>query len=149
MSKSKYFFMNGQKYFINSELTILEIVKYFNYNASLLVLEYNSTICKKENYFRSANPTASVTSASPTSHTLSSSVIQTRSYLKYVTTRSAATTPARQRNWRVSYIPMTTLKSIWTIHFKCNTTCKRIKWIESSALVYSCAKFSRFHTTLT
>ena len=36
MSKSQYFFLNGQKYFIDSELTILEIIKYFNYNTSLL-----------------------------------------------------------------------------------------------------------------
>jgi sulfur carrier protein len=50
MSKSKYFFLNGQKYFLNSDLTIFEIVKYFNYNTSLLVLEYNNLICNKKNW---------------------------------------------------------------------------------------------------
>jgi sulfur carrier protein len=50
MGKSKYFFLNGQKYVTNSELTILEIVNYFNYNTSLLVLEYNSLICNKKNW---------------------------------------------------------------------------------------------------
>ena len=50
MSKSRYFFLNGQKYFINSELTILEIIRYFNYNTSLLVLEYNNLICNKKNW---------------------------------------------------------------------------------------------------
>ena len=50
MSKSKYFFLNGQKYFIDSELTILEIVKYLNYNTSLLVLEYNNLICNQKNW---------------------------------------------------------------------------------------------------
>ena len=50
MSKSKYFFLNGQKYFIDSELTLFEIIKYFNYNSSLLVLEYNNVICNKKNW---------------------------------------------------------------------------------------------------
>ena len=50
MEKSKYFFLNGHKYVANSELTIFEIVNYFNYNTSLLVLEYNSLICNKKNW---------------------------------------------------------------------------------------------------
>ena len=50
MSKSKYFFLNGEKFFIDSELTILEIVKYLNYNTSLLVLEYNNLICNQKNW---------------------------------------------------------------------------------------------------
>ena len=50
MSKSKYFFLNGHEYFIDSKLTILEMVNYFNYNTSLLVLEYNSLICNKKNW---------------------------------------------------------------------------------------------------
>jgi len=50
MSKFKYFFLNGQEYFTSSKLTILEIVNYFNYNTSLLVLEYNSLICNKKDW---------------------------------------------------------------------------------------------------
>jgi sulfur carrier protein len=50
MEKSKYFFLNGHEYVTNSDLTILEIVNYFNYNTSLLVLEYNSLICNKKNW---------------------------------------------------------------------------------------------------
>ena len=50
MSKSKYFFLNGQEYFINSDLTILQILNYFNYNTSLLVLEYNNLICNQKNW---------------------------------------------------------------------------------------------------
>jgi thiamine biosynthesis protein ThiS len=50
MSKSKYFFLNGHEYFTNSELTILDLVNYFNYNTSLLVLEHNSLICNKKNW---------------------------------------------------------------------------------------------------
>jgi len=50
MSKSKYFFLNGHEYFTTAKLTILEVVNYFNYNTSLLVLEYNSLICNKKDW---------------------------------------------------------------------------------------------------
>ena len=50
MTKSNYFFLNGHQYFTESELTILDLINYFNYNTSLLVLEYNKLICKKENW---------------------------------------------------------------------------------------------------
>ena len=50
MAESNYFFLNGHEYFTNSKLTILELVNYFNYNTSLLVLEYNSLICNKKNW---------------------------------------------------------------------------------------------------
>ncbi len=52
MTNYKHFFLNGQEYFTNSKLTILELVNYFNYNTSLLVLEYNSLICNKKNWNR-------------------------------------------------------------------------------------------------
>jgi len=50
MSKFKYFFLNGHKYAINGNFTILEIVTYFNYNTSLLVLEHNYLICNRETW---------------------------------------------------------------------------------------------------
>jgi len=50
MLESKKFFLNGHEYFTNSKLTILELVNYFNYNTSLLVLEYNGLICNKKNW---------------------------------------------------------------------------------------------------
>ena len=50
MPKLKYFFLNGQKYFTEHKLTIVELLKYFNYNSSLLVLEYNNLICNKKNW---------------------------------------------------------------------------------------------------
>ncbi len=50
MSKFNYFTLNGQKYVTDSELTLLELIEYFNYNTSLLVLEYNSLICKETNW---------------------------------------------------------------------------------------------------
>ena len=50
MVNSNYFFLNGQKYFTKSELTILDLIHYFNYSTSLFVLEYNSLICNKKNW---------------------------------------------------------------------------------------------------
>ena len=50
MSKLHYFILNGQKYGTNDNLTLLELVKYFNYNTSLLVLEYNNLICRRKNW---------------------------------------------------------------------------------------------------
>jgi sulfur carrier protein len=52
MSKIKTFTLNGEKYETNSKLTILDLVKYFNYNTSLLVLEYNNLICNKKSWYR-------------------------------------------------------------------------------------------------
>jgi thiamine biosynthesis protein ThiS len=50
MIKFNYFFLNGQQYFTKSELTISDLIHYFNYNTSLFVLEYNSLICNKKNW---------------------------------------------------------------------------------------------------
>jgi sulfur carrier protein len=50
MSKLKCFVLNGEEYVTESDLTILELIKYFGYNAALLVLEYNNLICNKKNW---------------------------------------------------------------------------------------------------
>jgi sulfur carrier protein len=50
MSNIKHFILNGHKYFTKSDLTIFELINYFNYNTSLLVLEYNNLICTKTNW---------------------------------------------------------------------------------------------------
>ena len=50
MVNSNYFFLNGNEYVTTSNLTILETINYFNYNTSLLVLEYNSRICNKKDW---------------------------------------------------------------------------------------------------
>jgi sulfur carrier protein len=50
MDEVKYFFLNGQKFAIKNNLTILDIIQYFNFNTSLLVLEYNNLICNKKNW---------------------------------------------------------------------------------------------------
>jgi len=58
MSKVNNFFLNGEEYYTQHNLTLLELINYFNYNTSLLVLEYNNLICNKKdwnNIFVSSN----------------------------------------------------------------------------------------------
>jgi len=50
MTKFKYFYLNGQKFCIEHDLSISDLIEYFNYNTSLLVLEYNNLICNKKNW---------------------------------------------------------------------------------------------------
>jgi thiamine biosynthesis protein ThiS len=50
MSNCKFFILNGQKYCTEYNLTLFELIEYFNYNRSLLVLEYNNLICDKKNW---------------------------------------------------------------------------------------------------
>ena len=48
MMKLKYFFLNGQQYFTESEITILDLLTYFKYNKTIIVLEYNNLIYNKK-----------------------------------------------------------------------------------------------------
>jgi sulfur carrier protein len=50
MNNPKYFQLNGKKYFTNDDISLLDLIHYFNYNSSLLVLEYNNFICNKTNW---------------------------------------------------------------------------------------------------
>ena len=50
MTEIKKFFLNGEEFFSNKVLNLSDIINYFNYNSSLLVLEYNHFICPKENW---------------------------------------------------------------------------------------------------
>ena len=50
MKEKKIFFLNGEEFFTDKILNLWEIIQYFNYNSSLLVLEYNHFICPKENW---------------------------------------------------------------------------------------------------
>lgn len=50
MKKNKYFLLNGEQYSTEFELTILNLIQYFNYDSSLLILEYNNLICHKKNW---------------------------------------------------------------------------------------------------
>ena len=50
MTQVTTFFLNGQLYYTKQKITLLEIIDYFNYNDSLLVLEYNNLICNKKEW---------------------------------------------------------------------------------------------------
>lgn len=50
MTNFQSFCLNGNEYFINSKLTLLDLIKYFNYNESLLILEHNHLICNKTDW---------------------------------------------------------------------------------------------------
>nr|YP_010134013.1 thiamine biosynthesis protein S [Tryblionella apiculata]QWM93502.1 thiamine biosynthesis protein S [Tryblionella apiculata] len=50
MTQVTNFFLNGQSYYIKKTVTLFDIIIYFNYNDSLLVLEYNNLICNKKNW---------------------------------------------------------------------------------------------------
>ena len=50
MKKTKKIFLNGEEFFTDKVITLSNIIEYFNYNSSLLVLEYNHFICPKENW---------------------------------------------------------------------------------------------------
>nr|WAJ57992.1 Thiamine biosynthesis protein [Guinardia striata] len=46
----KKFYLNGQAYCTNDNFTLLELLYYFDYNISLLVVEYNSFISNKKDW---------------------------------------------------------------------------------------------------
>ncbi len=50
MSKFKFFFVNGHKFCTEQNITISQVIEYFDYNTSLLVLEHNNLICNYKNW---------------------------------------------------------------------------------------------------
>jgi thiamine biosynthesis protein ThiS len=50
MQKTNFFFFNGEKYGIIQTMNLFDVITYFDYNTSLLVLEYNNFICPKKNW---------------------------------------------------------------------------------------------------
>ena len=50
MVQTKIFLLNGQKYSVSQTISLFNLINYFNYNSSLLVLEYNNSICNKKNW---------------------------------------------------------------------------------------------------
>ncbi len=50
MTKFHFFFVNGHKFCTEQKVTISQLIKYFNYNTSLLVLEHNNLICNYKNW---------------------------------------------------------------------------------------------------
>jgi thiamine biosynthesis protein ThiS len=50
MKKTKRFFLNGEEFVSDKVISLINIIQYFNYNSSLLVVEYNHFICPKDNW---------------------------------------------------------------------------------------------------
>lgn len=50
MKQTKLFYLNGECYSVEDDITMIELVHYFNYNDVLLVLEYNNAICMKKHW---------------------------------------------------------------------------------------------------
>lgn len=47
MTLKKQFFVNGHEFFTDVDITLFDLIYYFNYTTSLFVLEYNNLICDK------------------------------------------------------------------------------------------------------
>lgn len=45
MTQIKNFFLNGESYYTTQHINLFQLLTYFNYNDSLLVLEHNNLIC--------------------------------------------------------------------------------------------------------
>jgi thiamine biosynthesis protein ThiS len=51
MSMTKInFFFNGKEYYTDTRITLTQLVNYFSYDTSVLILEYNNFICNKQNW---------------------------------------------------------------------------------------------------
>jgi len=50
MKEQKHFFFNGETYTIDQTISLFDLLTYFNYNHSLLVLEHNHFICEKKKW---------------------------------------------------------------------------------------------------
>ena len=47
-----YFWVNGQKYYTRKTITLAELVNYFDYTYTLLVLEHNLTVCNQHSWHK-------------------------------------------------------------------------------------------------
>lgn len=50
MTQIKKFTLNGQKYYTKQIINLFDLIIYFNFKDSLIVLEHNSLICNKKNW---------------------------------------------------------------------------------------------------
>lgn len=50
MNNNKTFFVNGHEFYVNKDLTLNQILNYFNYKNSLFVIEYNNMICDRNEW---------------------------------------------------------------------------------------------------
>ena len=47
---NRTFFLNGKKFLIKKNITLKEIINYFNYNTALYIVEYNNLICNEDKW---------------------------------------------------------------------------------------------------
>jgi sulfur carrier protein len=50
MDTQQTFYINGQQFFANKNLTIKDILEYFNYRNNLFIIEYNNLICDRNEW---------------------------------------------------------------------------------------------------
>ena len=50
MTQIKTFVLNGKSYYFKESINLLNLLSYFNYNESILVLEHNNAICPKQKW---------------------------------------------------------------------------------------------------
>ena len=47
---NRTFFLNGKKFLIKKNITLKEIINYFDYSTSIYIVEYNNLICSKDKW---------------------------------------------------------------------------------------------------
>lgn len=50
MLKRVTFFFNGEEYFTDTTITLVDLITYFNYHSAIFVIEYNNFICEKNKW---------------------------------------------------------------------------------------------------
>lgn len=50
MNPCTTFFLNGQKYTLHKNITLFQLITYFNYNNDIFVIEHNNIICNQKNW---------------------------------------------------------------------------------------------------
>ena len=50
MSQLTNFVLNGHSYYILEKINLFDLINYFDYNDSLLVIEHNNLICNKKKW---------------------------------------------------------------------------------------------------
>ena len=50
MTQMKTFFLNGELYCTKQNINLFDLINYFNYNNSLLVVEYNRLVYNKKKW---------------------------------------------------------------------------------------------------
>ena len=50
MKENIQFWLNGEKYYLKKTISLSDLIKYFNYNNTLFVLEYNSLVCNRNDW---------------------------------------------------------------------------------------------------